>query len=40
MEIGELPRDMQDLVLGEVRNEEKLIWAEQPDPKRDKMPAY
>ncbi len=34
MEIGELPRDIQELVLGEVRNEEKLIWAEQPDPNK------
>lgn len=34
MEIGELPRDIQELLLGEVRNEEKLIWAEQPDPNR------
>ena len=34
MEIGELPPDLQELVLGEVRNDEKLIWTEQPDPKR------
>ena len=34
MEISELPRDLQELVLGEIRNEEKLIWAEQPDPKK------
>lgn len=32
MEIAELPRDLQELVLGEIRTEEKLIWAEQPDP--------
>lgn len=34
MEIGELPRELQDLVQGEVRNDEKWIWAEQPDPNR------
>jgi hypothetical protein len=34
MEIGELPRDMQELVLGEMRNDEKLIWVEQPDPNK------
>jgi hypothetical protein len=34
MEIGELPPDMQELVLGEVRKEENLIWAEQPDPNK------
>lgn len=34
MEIGELPRDLQELVLGEVRNDEKLLWSEQPDPNK------
>ena len=34
MEIGELALDMQELVLGEVRNEEKTIWVEQPDPNK------
>lgn len=34
MEIGDLPAELQELVLGEVRKDEKVIWIEQPDPHR------
>lgn len=34
MEIDALPPDVRELVLGEVRKDEKVIWAEQPDPIR------
>ena len=39
MEIDALPPDVKELVLGEVRKDEKVIWAEQPEPNRFMLSA-